>query len=181
MTETFRKNPATTTLAEAKTWLRKRVRQGAACPCCRQFAMVYERTITGAMAVALIVIERFFRGNTEGEWLHAPTYLTKHCPVGVAIRGGDYAKLVHWGLLEERPAEVRKDGSKRTGYYRITEKGSRFVYGHVTVPMHVAIYNQRPIPSRRPEKFISIHDVLAKGKFARFSYDELMYGPPVVP
>lgn len=180
MTEHFDYDPKTVTLADAKVWLRRRVRKGAECPCCRQFAMVYERTITGAMAVALIVIERFFRGNTEGEWLHAPTYLTKHCPVGVAVRGGDYAKLVHWGLLEERP-KVRDDGSKRSGYYKITEKGVGFVHSRITVPKHIAIYNQRPILSKRPAEFIAIQQVLSKGKFARFSYDELMHGPPVVP
>ena len=171
MTEHFRGDPDKATLAQAKDWLRARVRKGAPCPCCNQFAMVYERSITGAMAVALVPIERYFRTNTD--WLHAPTYLTANSPVGVTIRGGDYAKLVHWGLLEEKP-EVRDDGCPRAGFYKITPAGVEFALGRSRVPRHVAIYNQQPVASRKPFETVSIHDVLSKVKFKNFNYEELM-------
>lgn len=171
MTEPFTYDPGTVTLAMAKDWLRARVRQGAPCPCCTQFAKVYERQITGAMAVALVIIERRFRTNAD--WLHTPTYLTANCPVGVTIRGGDYTKLVHWGLLEEKP-EVRGDSSPRAGFYKITPAGIEWARGNTRVPKYVAIYNMQPVPSRKGVGTVSIHDVLSKSRFKNFNYQELM-------
>lgn len=171
MTERFPDDPATVTLAAAKDWLRARVRKGAPCPCCAQFAKVYERQITGAMAVALVIIERRFR--THADWLHAPTYLTAHCPVGVTIRGGDYTKLVHWRLLEEKP-EIRGDGSPRAGFYKITPAGIDWARGNTRVPKYIAIYNMQTVTSRKGTETVSIHDVLSKSKFKNFDYQELM-------
>jgi hypothetical protein len=171
MTERFPDDPKTATLAAAKDWLRERVRKGAPCPCCAQYARVYERQITGAMAVALVIIERYFRTHTD--WLHTPTYLTEHCPVGVTIRGGDYTKLVHWGLLEEKP-EIRDDGSRRAGYYKITPAGVDFARGATRVPKYVAIYNMQPVLSKKDVSTVSIYDVLGRSKFKNFDYGELM-------
>ena len=36
-------DPATTTLSQAKDWLRVRLDEGAKCPCCAQHAKLYKR------------------------------------------------------------------------------------------------------------------------------------------
>jgi hypothetical protein len=156
------------TLAGAKQWLRDRVADGATCPCCTQFAKVYKRPITRSMAYSLILIDRHFQKDPVKAWLHVPSYLTRTSIVGAAIRGGDWAKLVHWGLLEEKP-EIRKDGSPRAGYYKITERGSAFARGEIRIPKFVFIYASRVLNRPSPET-ISVQEALG----AAFDYRALM-------
>jgi hypothetical protein len=162
-------DPKTATLEEAKAWLRLRVDEGEHCPCCTQFAKVYRRPMTSSMAYALVLIYRHFRTATD--WLHVPSYLSEVSKVGEAVRGGDWAKLTHWGLLEEKPVEDRGDGSPRAGFYRLTSLGSEFVEGRARVQRHVWIYDGRQM-NRQDDETIDIHAALA----SRFNYAELMRG-----
>jgi len=166
---TFSGDPSTTTLQSAKDWLRDRVDVGAKCPCCTQLAKVYKRKLTGPMAYALILIERNFR--TSGDWLHVPSYLSKWSKIGSAVRGGDWAKLVHWKLIEEKP-EIRDDGSPRAGYYKITQLGIDFAQGRVAVPKFVYLYDSRVI-QRACTETLTVAEALG----SNFNYAELMRGP----
>lgn len=158
------------TLAEAKDWLRRRVDEGATCPCCHQFAKVYRRTMTASMAYALVLIYRHFTAaGPFATWLHVPTYLSNVAQWSVTVRGGDWAKLVHWGLIEERRDELREDGSSRTGWYRITSDGKLFVQRKLKVKKYVHIYDGQKLPREVPEE-IDIADALRK----KFNYEELM-------
>jgi len=155
-----------TTLAQAKDWLRARVDVGAACPCCTQFAKVYKRKLNGAMAYVLILVSRY----DGSDWIHVPSYIneqTKSPSVAAAVRG-DWAKLTHWGLLEELAGE-RPDGSTRVGYYKITENGRRFTRDQLRVPRHIWIYDGRSL-DRKDTETVSIVEVLGK----KFNYSELM-------
>lgn len=156
----------TTTLAEAQEALKSHAADGAVCPCCRQLVKLYKREITSTMAYALILLHRHFEKSPG--WLHVPEYLTEMVKLGSTIRGGDFAKLRYWGLLEEMPE--KKDGTKKAGYYRMPEKGHQFAKGEVKVPKVVFLYNDNFLGFGPGE--VTIHECLGK----EFNYEDLMAG-----
>jgi hypothetical protein len=143
---------------------------GVYCPCCAQLVKIYEREITGSMAYVAILIHRHFLHNNGEGWLHVPEYLSNMSVIGAAVRGGDWAKLRYWKVIEEKPEEKRKDGSPRVGFYRITPTGISFVKGEIKVPRSILIYNDKFI--RYGKGTVSIHDCLGK----KFDYAALMAG-----
>jgi hypothetical protein len=162
-----------TTLIAAKKWLRSQFdKKGAACPCCNQFVKLYKRPMNKSMAYALLLMECYFSGDVVGEYLHVPTYLSEmvadNPQRAAVIRGGDWAKLKLWGLIEEKP-DIRKDGSPRVGYWKLTQLGRDFARRRVKVPRHVFIYNGEPL-QRTVEEMITIDDALG----TEFNYDEIM-------
>jgi|GEM_PF-1053175 len=158
----------TTTLASASLWVEGNRIKGAICPCCTQIAKRYKRKLSSSMAYALILIYRAFR--KQSAWLHVPEYLTEVCSTGATFRGGDWAKMVHWGLIEPKEDEVRKDGSKRNGLYKITTLGNAFVENRVRIPKYLFLFASKSLGLS--EETISIEEALRKKN--GFSYDELM-------
>ena len=164
---------ATTTLEEAKRWLRARFGKGAACPACNQFVKCYRRPLNKSMAYVLLLIARYYRRVEvkSDAWLHVPSYVAEVAignPRRAAAVRGDWAKLKFWGLIEEKP-DVRADGSPRVGYWRMTPLGRQFVAREVKVPSHIYIYNGEPL-QRAVEEQITIDDALG----TEFSYAEIM-------
>jgi hypothetical protein len=165
---------ANASLEDAKKWLRERFGKGAPCPCCGQLVKLYRRPLNYSMAVVLLLMERYYRrvGVSEQEWLHVPTYITEavayHPRGAVAIRGGDWAKMKYWGLIEEKP-ETRDDGSPRAGYWRMTPLGRQFATRQAKVASHVYIYNGEPM-QKTADELITIDDALG----THFNYSELM-------
>lgn len=165
----FRGDPTTTTLADASLWMQEALatnKSGVICPCCDRYGKIYSRLLSSSMAYALILIYKAFRTRTD--WLHVPEYLTEMAVTGATTRGGDYAKLVFWGLLEPKTDEVRADGSPRTGFFKITDRGRQFVDGKLRVVNHAVTYGGRLIRFEGPE--IDIYAALKN----RFNYAELM-------
>jgi hypothetical protein len=157
------------TLEEARQWLQGHLAVGVSCPCCTQFAKIYKRPMTGTMAYALVLIYRHFRSATVGSWLHVPTFLTAQSGLGPVARGGDWAKLVYWGLIRDK-GDVRDDGSNRAGYYQITDHGCQFVECKVRVPKYVWIYDGQALTRTEEPELVSIRDVMG----TKFDYSELM-------
>lgn len=124
------------------------------------------------MAYALILMSCYFRGDQAEEWLHVPKYLSAMVADNprraVAARGGDWAKMKYWGLIEAKQ-DIRDDGSPRVGYWKITTLGKQFVDKQVKVPSHVYTYNSESLP-RTVETMVTIDDALG----TKFSYDEIM-------
>lgn len=161
-------DPKTTTLAQAQQVLKDHAVEGAVCPCCRQLVKLYTREITSSMAYVLILLHRHF--EKAPDYIHVPNYLSDMTKLGSMIRGGDFAKLRYWGLLEEMPDAKRKDGSKRAGFYRMPEKGHQFAKGEIKVPKTVFLYNDTFLGFGPGDT--SIHECLGKD----FNYDDLMAG-----
>jgi hypothetical protein len=160
-----------TTVQQARDWLNAHAEDpgsGVTCPCCGQRVKVYRRTITSAMALALILIERRARAHNN-EWFHVPSYLsaTTH---GAAARGGDWSKLRYWGMLQQL-GDVRPDGSTRTGMWRMTDMGVDFVHERISVPKVVLVYNQTLL-GHDSAQWVTIREALT----APFNYDELIGG-----
>lgn len=106
------------------------------CSACGRPLVTYKRTITAAMAVALLLLYR----KGEGKWAHLPTLkLSVSNPqLRAALGGGDVSKMRFWGLIEMLDG-IRPDGSSRVGYYRITPKGEEFCRDEARVAKYVII------------------------------------------
>jgi hypothetical protein len=150
------------TLKRAQDWLRIEVMTngGAKCPCCRQFAKIYDRTITSAMAHDLILAWRL-HGH---EPFYAPDLTSK------GARGHDIALLREWGLLEAQAEPARDDGTKRNGWWRITSQGAEFLAARLTVPKYAPMYNGKCQGLKGQP--IDIVDALNN----KFDYTQLMRG-----
>jgi hypothetical protein len=158
-----------TTLNSAREWVRQNIDDGVRCPCCDQFAKVYRRTMTSAMARALIEMWKIYKDAGDiREWIHVPSSLG---PRFSAARGGDFAKMRYWGLVEEATGNVlspTETDSPHAGYWRITDTGIAFVEGRVTVPKHIFLYDGELIKlSVEP---LGVDEALKE----RFSYTDLM-------
>lgn len=151
-----------TTLSEARQWLADRVKTGARCPCCNQYAKVYRRQINSGMARSLIAM---YLHGPQGQWVHLPTQ--------VGARSREEGKLRYWGLVQEQVDVQREDGG-RSGYWRLTDAGRAWVTGQSTVAKYVTVYNNTVLESYGEQ--ITISDALG----GRFSYAELMNPRPMV-
>lgn len=152
----------TSTVNEAKVWLRENFDKGECCPVCNQFVKLYRRNLNSAMAYSLILLDRYFRTSSD-EWVHAPSYLRS-----MKARDRDLGYLKFWGVIEEKPCE-REDGGKHAGFYRITEDGKRFVAGTTRLPKYIFLYNRELIQRPSP-KTVDIREALG----TKFNYNELM-------
>lgn len=145
--------------------------KGCNCPCCGQYAKLYRRSLTSAMALALVQIYHYFRQHHWKGWLHVPEHLAaqKSVPPRIAAgwHGGDWSKLRYWQLIEPQPGE-RQDGSPRMGYWAITELGRQFVEREMKVPKYFYIYAQTFMGLDLP--YITIDEALG----TTFNYDQLM-------
>ncbi len=152
----------TTTLDEAKDWLRERVDEGAHCPCCGQYAKIYKRKMTAFTARAMIAMHRWY----ADEYVKMPQLIRRHL---TDLTQGGYATLgVYWGLIEEET--VRREDGGRAGYWRLTNPGREFVLGLKSVPKYARIYDGRCL-GFEGETF-TIHDALG----TKFDYNALMNG-----
>jgi len=149
-------------LSEARREVVEGREDGISCPCCDQYVRVYRRKLNKPMARLLLWLVR--RHEKDPRW-----YNVHEFPLIQGRRGGgDFAKLAHWGLVEEGRLDD-EDGTRRTsGIWVPTSKARQFVAGALRVPSHVHLYNNHPVGfSDTP---ISIRDALGE----EFSYADLM-------
>lgn len=158
-----------TPLKDVRSHVRENLPDGCTCPACGQYAKLYARPLTSAMAYGLILLDRYDR-QKPSEWVHLENYLKSLPGVPSSIRG-DLPKLRFWGLIE-RAADKRDDGSPRNGLYRITYKGKAFVHHGSKVPAKAHIFNN--VVDAFSVKTVTIKEALGK----RFDYRELMYDRP---
>lgn len=117
------------TVGEARSFVKARLREGVQCPVCDQRAQIYRRKINGQMVRSLV---QMFRAGAADDFLHMPTVIGKQA---------DEAKLAHWGLLEEEKV-LRPDGG-RAGWWRVTKDGVSFIRGDLRVTKYALIYDSR--------------------------------------
>lgn len=145
------------TLAEAQERLRELAYEGHTCPCCTQFVKVYRWSLYGT-AVAMLM--HLYRAGGTTEYVESK----------VAKRGlrpnATPSELRHWGLVEQE-SERREDGG-RSGWWRVTDLGERFVLGQATIPKYAWVYNGRCF--KQGGEQVTVHDALGKS----FHYGEIM-------
>lgn len=146
-----------TTLVQARADLMSKLDEGAKCPCCDQHAQRYRRHINAGMARALILMSRSAgpNGLVDIKTLD--------------VRGGDYAKLRYWGLIASAKDPGERLGA-RSGLWRVTDHGHRFVQGTLGVMDTALVYADECL--RLTGKPMTIRDALG----TKFDYDKLMEG-----
>jgi hypothetical protein len=162
-----------TTLGEAWKLIEDNCEDGLPCPLCGQRVQVYRRGINSEMAWVAI---RLYRHSLENGSKYA--YMPDISAGKKHFGWGDYAKLRHWGVLEEQPG-TREDGSSRVGFWRITQLGRQWVEGAISLPRYVRVYNNQPLGPPTPyskngklRPLVSIRDALG----IKFDYEKLMGG-----
>jgi hypothetical protein len=153
----------TSTVKEARAWLEERITHGIACPVCTRYAKVYTRTITAAMARALITMHL----HAADDYVHLDKFLMKH---GQHSGAAMPALLRHWELVEKKRGK-RKDGASAVGYYRVTERGHMFAENKIAINKWVRLYDDRALFLENDEKILIV-DALRE----KFNYEELMKG-----
>lgn len=153
----------TTTIEDARNYINSQIKRGKAakCPACTQTVKIYKRKIYTTMATSLINLYKL-----------SPTLSYHHISEIEANRntggGGDFAKLVYWGLVQEAPKEMEITGKRTSGFWKITEMGKAFVEDRLKVPEYMHVYNKRLL--RTTGDRVGIRDVLGEG----FDYKGLM-------
>lgn len=159
----------TLTLGESKEWLEGQMEDGAHCPLCTQYVKVYKRKLNSTMALALITFFKMTNGSSD--YRHSMEIIKASADLSLARNGfgGDFGKLVHWGLIEEMPKEECKKFSGRTsGYWRMTKAGCDFVNGLILVPKYAYIFDSRLL--KLSDDFTGVGESLGDS----FNYEELM-------
>ena len=103
---------------------------GVVCPCCEAKAVARKRTLTEPMASFVAWLARTYVGTP----LDARRWVDAHPQYS---RGGDYAKVRHWGLAQ------RVLGQDPLWYP--TDKGKRWAWGTVAVKRRVVLFRNRVI------------------------------------
>lgn len=150
-------------LAQAREWLEKKLEDGADCPCCGQRAQIYRRKLNSGMARALILIWKEAQRQIDLGALLEDAWVDIR---KINVRGGDYAKLAYWGLIEPHSEH---DDVKYSGLWRITKRGSDFVLRSAVVPDAVYVYNGSLL-DMYDSKLTNIKDALG----SKFNFEELL-------
>lgn len=129
------------------------------CPVCDRPAQVYRRRLTKALVKDLIAFA-LISGRTD-RWMEGGWVNIKE----VNVRGGDYAKLEHWGLIERREVKDKKNSDKEgVGKWRVTEKGNQFLEGQIKVP--ASYYEYKNTVLEWSEKKENVYSFLPDFKYA---------------
>lgn len=128
------------------------------CPCCNHSHKVYKRSINSMMAKGLIIALKCHKFRS----FHAINFLTSK-----GAYSGDFTKLRFWGFIEQ---DETKDGrgGKTNGFWRVTEKGSLFVYQRAAAIKYKHIINDEVVGES------GNHFTILQSFKDRFEFTELM-------
>lgn len=125
----------TSTVKDAKDWLRDRLHDGVTCPVCQQQAKIYKRKITASMVTTMGKVVEAQRGPKAVDgYVYLPSIMQ---------RSRDFATLRYFGLVQQKP-EKRDDGGS-AGWWRVTDDGLLFLRGGLTVFKYAVVYNGNKI------------------------------------
>jgi hypothetical protein len=118
----------------------------------------YHRKLRNLLAKILRML--YDTGGTE-KFVHGPTLVR-----GTASYGGDFGKLSHFNLIEEKPG--RREDSGRTGYWRVTPRGKEFLQGKIRIPKYALTYNAK-VEDYDDQEMVTINELAPE-----FRLDDLM-------
>jgi hypothetical protein len=148
-------------LEEARRFHTANIRDGIECALCGRFDKIYKRKLNSGMARVLILLYKADKKEPL-KWVHVLQDLPD-------VTGGDYGKMVEWGLLKKREGAKEEDDNPDNGYYRITAKGQVFCQGQIKVPKYLYFYHDRLWPVEDDE-LTTIQEALG----TKFNWNELM-------
>jgi len=131
------------TLASAIKWFRLKVGIGADnrgpgchCPLCGKAWQKQVRPMNATALKALLLFYYKVKERPARNYYHWWRTIYPNPEHGLTM-GGDFAKLRHWGLIEPKPAD---SPGKSDGFYRITDRGRKFINGEIALPGNVIIW-----------------------------------------
>jgi hypothetical protein len=152
------------TLIEARRRCEYELEDGTSCPLCGQTLKLYKRILECIMVRGLMWLVQ--QAGEQRAWVHVHDKSVG--PSWLRAKGGSFAKLAHWGFIEQAENE---DGSKKTsGVWRPTQKGVDFVSCRIQVPSHVHLLLNTVVGWS--ERQVYVYEMLS----ARFDYQKLMRG-----
>jgi hypothetical protein len=122
------------TLVQAKAELTAGLEEGIACPCCGQFAKLYERRINSGLAACLVWLVREYLDSKD--WIDVPRKAPRF-----VLRNREMGRLRHWGLVVQQKNEDK--AKKTSGMWKPTTIGVKFVCRELTVPKKVRLFNNQ--------------------------------------
>lgn len=145
------------TIAEAKECLRENWQDGVECPCCKQLVKLYPHKLNATAVSDLIRLWNLSDRET-GAFRHVREFSHD--------RGGSFAKLAHWGLVDSK---INDDTKKRTsGMWCITDAGKEFVIGLTSIPERAYLFNGKCYAMSNNK--VNIREALRN----KFDYEDLM-------
>jgi len=151
------------TINEAKDYLRINCKEGVNCPCCGQLVKVYKRVIYSTTARDLIKLYLMHETNGWDKYYHIVEILDEK-----KSGGGDFAKFLHWKLVEEMPKDENNTQKRTSGFWKLTSAGKMFVENKLKVRKYVLLYNSKVLGFEGDK--INIKECLGEN----FNYEELM-------
>lgn len=128
------------TLAEAKRYVAEAAQRGTKCPCCGRVVKVRRRYLNASMLVVLVILENVVREGNEN-YVHVPSMIADAAWLSSEARAsvrGDWAKMVHFGLIEKHP-------KRRAGYWRISHTGRLFCVGQIRIAKCVYMFDKKAV------------------------------------
>ena len=147
------------TIDEARLVVAAGATKGVDCPCCGQLVKMYKRGLSKSMVKWLMWLNSKMESDTS--WVDVGR---------TSVRGGDYAKLAYWGLIEQEPAKgENRPGKpiKRSGLWRVTGTGKAFLKAKIRVPRYKLVYNGKVHGDVGAD--IGIEDILSRAKWAGYA------------
>lgn len=142
------------TIAQAREALKGARLSGVTCPCCDQYAKMYQRKLNSGMAASLLwLVSEYLKTLKWVDMAQAPKRIIQNREIG---------KLQHWGLVVNHKNR-----------WQPTQLGIRFAMEEVDVPQYAFIYNNQLIGLSKLER-ITIKQALAD----KFDYVQLTQGIP---
>lgn len=143
-----------------KSWKETIEHDGGHCPVCDRWGKVYARGINATMAQSLVWLSQAHKD--EHGWVDVPNTAPRWL-----VRSNQLPTLKWWKLVERR-ANTEESANKYSGMWRVTELGSQFVSGAVSVPKRVFTYNNVV------EGFSEEHVFIRDCGFVLFNYPDVM-------
>lgn len=147
-----------TSSEEVIAWVKTNSKTGCICPCCNRLVKIYKRKLNRGMALELIDLYSLSCNNLETIFFHHTQF--------AKVSGGELSKLLHWGLVCEKPNTV--DDKKTSGFWGITQKGILFVENKISVEKYIYLLDAELISYSIENT--NIIDSLG----SKFNYQELM-------
>ena len=134
------------------------------CPACGHRVKIYPRHLEPQWIRVMFKMRVKHRAGEEWVYLPADDIRTK---------AQTEALLRHWGLIEREEEGTAPDGNPRTGFYRLTDFGWRFLKGLEKIPRTVLLFHNRCLGYRDEADVVNVHDVLED---SGFHYNQMMDG-----
>lgn len=152
------------TLLDARHRCELDLEDGTGCPLCGRHLELYKRILECVMIRGLMWLVQ--AAGQQRAWVHVHDKSVG--PAWLRAKGGSFAKLAHWGFIEQADNE---DATKKTsGMWRPTRKGVDFVSCRIQVPSHVHLLLNTVVGWS--DRQVYVYEMLS----ARFDYQKLMWG-----